>query len=620
MPPWSRCKRAAAVDPAHGASIKSVATGRWPCPASRSTRVVPGHAPVSHGPGHASSDHLRPVFVTAGLDGVTRVWRHAEVRGSNPDGGGQLQLRCVAALEGHAAGVRAVACHPATTLGGVFGSAPSGAPGGVEGAEEGADVGRPGGQAGKGPDGWRSEGSADVREMPPALVATTSYDRTVRLWHGVRDRPPFPPLEGHSDYVLAAAFSVDGALLATGSADGQVRVWRARVDVRGDGDGGRGEGGAGTGADSGAVRRGGGVRSGGHLRDAGTGAPGARRGSAAAPVASFHAGGGAVRCVAMADWSTWSDQIAPGTRGPISSLTVTGGEDGQVRVWSNRRGDVEDDAGDADRLASSASAELILTGHGGPITGLATCPSRAIDSRAAEDASSAAHESSRSTALLVAGCDDGAYGLWEVGAVTDGGREERGGDGDEVVATPAGRCRAHVGSIRACLFIGTDAGVMASSSEDRTVRLWDLQRGACLCVLVGPAAAVECVAFSSCGLYLASGLADGRLWVWRDGRGGVEEEEEEEEEEEDAAAAAATVRARLAVGMRLVLQPPVRPPPGAQKSARSPLMTSPFDPRRPSTGLFRLTDDASWNTARRERPERRLFHTICRTRTPRRCP
>ena len=44
------------------------------------------------------------------------------------------------------------------------------------------------------------------------------------------------------------------------------------------------------------------------------------------------------------------------------------------------------------------------------------------------------------------------------------------------------------------------------------------------CALAGSLAAAESIVFSPCGGWLAAGLADGRLWVWKEGVDGEEEE------------------------------------------------------------------------------------------------
>ena len=57
------------------------------------------------------------------------------------------------------------------------------------------------------------------------LLATASADRTVRLWDVATGQPHGAPLTGHTDAVLGVAFSPDGRLLATASADQTVRLW-----------------------------------------------------------------------------------------------------------------------------------------------------------------------------------------------------------------------------------------------------------------------------------------------------------------------------------------------------------------------------------------------------------
>src|SRR2546421_7440388 len=56
------------------------------------------------------------------------------------------------------------------------------------------------------------------------MVASASYDRTVRLWDSATGAS-LRTLEGYSDEVRAVAFSPDGKLVASASYDRTVRLW-----------------------------------------------------------------------------------------------------------------------------------------------------------------------------------------------------------------------------------------------------------------------------------------------------------------------------------------------------------------------------------------------------------
>jgi WD40 repeat protein len=58
-----------------------------------------------------------------------------------------------------------------------------------------------------------------------ARLATAGLDGTVRLWDTATGLPQGAPLTGHTGAVTDVAFSPDGARLATAGADGTVRLW-----------------------------------------------------------------------------------------------------------------------------------------------------------------------------------------------------------------------------------------------------------------------------------------------------------------------------------------------------------------------------------------------------------
>src|SRR5439155_5165029 len=61
------------------------------------------------------------------------------------------------------------------------------------------------------------------------LIATASYDKTVKLWK--RDGTLLKTFYGHKNQVNAVAFSPDGTTLASASHDKTVHLWNLDIDL-----------------------------------------------------------------------------------------------------------------------------------------------------------------------------------------------------------------------------------------------------------------------------------------------------------------------------------------------------------------------------------------------------
>jgi WD40 repeat protein/predicted Ser/Thr protein kinase len=267
-----------------------------------------------------------------------------------------------------------------------------------------------------------------------ATLASGSDDNTLILWD-VETGDQLRTLEGHTGVLYSVAFSPDGATLASGSWDNTVILWD--------------------------------VASGRRLRT----------------LEGHQAGVNSV------------------TFSPNGAALASGSDDRTVILWHVRTGQqvrtLEDHTGVVYGVAFSPDGQTLATGswdrtvilwdvrnlepvhtlerHAGPLLGMAFSPD---------------------SATLASGSSEGLVILWNVGR----GRRDR-------------TLKGHTDGVRSVAF-SPDGVTLASGSDDRTVVLWDVESGDRLTPLKGHRELVTAVAFSPDGHTLASGSFDRTLILW----------------------------------------------------------------------------------------------------------
>ncbi len=288
----------------------------------------------------------------------------------------------------------------------------------------------------------RSFGSVLAVAISPdgKILASGSSDGQIRLWR-LPDCEPLVVCRGHSDWVLSVAFSPDSNLLASGSEDRTVRLW----DVN-------------TGQCLRTMR--------GHTNRV---------------------------------WSVSYD--------PDGNVIASGSDDYTLRLWNCRSGE----------------SLAVLKGHTNQVWSVAFGPSGHLLASASDDQTVKLWEVSSGQCIsTLEGHNDQVMSV----AFSADGCLLASGSHDNTVRLwdpNTGKCVAvlegHAGAVYSVDF-SHDGQVVCSGSNDQTLRLWDTKSGHCLRIIHGHTNRVWSLAFSPLGDAIASGSDDHtvRLWDVRTGR------------------------------------------------------------------------------------------------------
>jgi WD40 repeat protein/uncharacterized protein YgiM (DUF1202 family) len=260
------------------------------------------------------------------------------------------------------------------------------------------------------------------------LIASGSSDHTIRLWEPTTGHE-LHILRGHVGHIHGLAFSPDGHLLASGSADTTIRIWD--------------------------------VASGKEMKSGAT---------------SF----GAIRSV---------------TFSPDGQVVITGGNDGSLRFWDPKTAkeikSVRGQFGITFSVAFSPDSKLLATGNSDAqihIWDLATGMQRSALSGHTAPVHAIAF--SPVNHILASASADGLIRIWDL---------ER---GTEYMALPG-----HKGAVNAVLFT-RDGRSLISGGADGTVKVWDVGTGNEVHSLTGHKGPVWSLALSPDGSLVASGGRD----------------------------------------------------------------------------------------------------------------
>jgi WD40 repeat protein/transcriptional regulator with XRE-family HTH domain len=315
-----------------------------------------------------------------------------------------------------------------------------------------------------------------------AYVAAGTSNGEVRLWRSV-DRAPLVAALAHTSMVFGLAISADGRTLASGGADGRIHIW--------------------------------GIPDGHELRTLSGHTGMVYALTLAADGASLLSAGieGDVRvwdvpagiCRTILRFENSAALIAV-TLSADAALVASGGLDGTIALWD----------------LPGQGLRGTLRGHAGAVRGVALDATGRLLASAGDDGHLRLWDTSRRTLLVDRDPGDGP--IYQVALSADGFVCLTGAENGvvRVWETSTGHPTATLAEHANIVFsvgLTTDGRTAASGGLDGTVRLWDISTARCVASIHSHLGGVRSVSLSADGALAASGQVDGTIHLWstRDG-------------------------------------------------------------------------------------------------------